>query len=265
MEGPRREHLQSVVRAVSVLDCFGPDTPVLGLTELAQRLGLGKTVVFRITQTLVSTGLLEREHNGRYRIGLRAFEIGSQYQLHRALEEAARGPMRELAARRSHIVYLGTLRGRYVTYLSIVEGTGPIQIRATPGTRAGAHATALGTVLLSHLPEREVRDLLSRDPLERLSRNTVTDIDMILPRLARARESGYAINNGEHYEAIGSVAAPVFGPSGRPVAAVSNGFPIGLVSASELHEMTREVVDCAARISSTFVRQGGAPPVRKAL
>lgn len=265
MDGPRREHLQSVERAVSVLDCFGPDTPALGVTEITQRLGLGKTVVFRIAQTLVSTGFLEREQDGRYRIGLHAFEIGSQYQLHRALEEAALGPMRELAARRSHIAYLGALRGRYVTYLSIVEGTGPIQIRATPGTRTSAHATALGTVLLSHMPEREVRDLLSREPLERLSLNTVTDIDAILARLARAREAGYAVNSGEHYEAIGSVAAPVFGPSGRPVAAVSNGFPIGLVSAMELQEMTHEVMDCAARISSAFVRQEGTPTNRKAL
>lgn len=264
MDGPNRERLQSVERAVSVLDCFGPDTPTLGVTEIAHRLGLGKTVVSRIAQTLVTTGLLEREQDGRYRIGLHAFEIGSQFQLHRALEEAALGPMRQLAARRSHTAYLGVLRGRFITYLSTVEGAGPIHIRATAGTRTYAHTTALGTVLLSHLPAKEVRDLLSREPLERLSPNTVTDIDSILARLARAREAGYAVNSGEHYEAIGSVAAPVFGPSGRPVAAVSNGFAIGLVSATELQEMTHEVMDCAAEISKAFV--GGERGVaRKAL
>ncbi|MFD9664848.1 IclR family transcriptional regulator [Rhodococcus sp. NPDC059968] len=255
VNSPNRDLLQSVERAVRVLDCFGPDTPTLGVAEIARRLGLGKTVTFRIAQTLVTTGLLEREQDGRYRIGLHAFEIGSQFQLHQVLEEAALGPLRQLAARRSHTAYLGVLRDRYITYLSTVEGAGPIQIRATPGTRTYAHATALGTVLLAHLPTAEVRDLLSREPLERPSPNTVTDIDTILSRLERTREAGYAINSGELYEATGSIAAPVFGPSGRPVAAVSNGFAIGLVSATELQEMTREVMDCAAQISNAFVGQ----------
>ena len=102
MEGVRKGSLQSVERAVRVLDCFGPETPSLGATEMARQLGLGKTVVFRIAQTLAGAGFLERERDGRYRIGLHAFEVGSLYPLHRALEEAALGPMRALAARTVH-------------------------------------------------------------------------------------------------------------------------------------------------------------------
>ncbi|BCW44692.1 IclR family transcriptional regulator [Arthrobacter sp. StoSoilB5] len=264
MEGARKDSLQSVERAISVLDCFGPGTPSLGATDLARRLGLGKTVVFRIAQTLAAAGFLEREADGKYRIGLHAFEVGSLYPLHRALEEAALGPMRALAARKAHTVYLGMLHGRYITYLSIVEAPGPIQIRATPGTRTFAHTTALGTILLAHMPPEEARELLSREPLERLSPNTVTDVEAIMARLERAREAGYAMNSGEHYEMVGSIAAPVLGPLGRPVAAVSNGFAIGLVSATELQEMTHDVMDCAAEISSAFMRQDNND-LRKAL
>ncbi|BCW44689.1 IclR family transcriptional regulator [Arthrobacter sp. StoSoilB5] len=254
-EGARRGSLQSVERAVSVLDCFGPGTPSLGAAEMARRLGLGKTVVFRIAQTLAAAGFLEREADGRYRIGLHAFEVGSLYPLHRALEEAAMGPMRALAARTAHTVYLGVLHGRHITYLSAVEAPGPIQIRATPGTRTYAHTTAMGTILLAHMPPEEARELLSREPLERLSPNTVTDVEAIMARLERAREAGYAMNSGEHYEMVGSIAAPVLGPLGRPVAAVSNGFAIGLVSATELQEMTHDVIHCAAELSSAFIRQ----------
>jgi len=253
--GARKDSLQSVERAVSVLDCFGPDAPSLGASEIARRLGLGKTVVFRIAQTLVAAGFLEREPDGKYRIGLHAFEVGSLYPLHRALEEAAQGPMRALAARTAHTVYLGVLHGRHITYLSTVEAPGPIRIRATPGTRTFAHATAMGTVLLAHLPVEEARELLSGEPLERLSPNTITDVDAIMARLERAREAGYVLNRGEHYEAVGSIAAPVLGPLGRPVAAVSNGFAIGLVSATELQEMTHDVMACAAELSSAFIRK----------
>lgn len=146
------------------------------------------------------------------------------------------------------------LDGRYITYLSTVEAPGPIHIRATPGTRTYAHTTAVGTILLAYLPPAEARELLSRTALERLSPNTVTDVEAIMARLERARETGYVMNSGEHYEVIGAIAAPGLGPLGRPVAAISSGFAIGLVNATELQEMTQEAMDCAAEISGASVK-----------
>lgn len=254
-----RNHLQSVERSLTILGQFSPTEPVLGITELSRRLHLSKSIVYRSVRTMVSAGFLERDRvqPQQYRIGLRAFEVGSLYLRHNDLYDAAIVPMRELAARTHYNVYLGVLHQDHVVYVATVDGGGPIQVRVTVGSRAFAHATAMGKVLLAALAPEDVTRVLGAGPLRKVTDTTTTSVERLRTELARVRAQGHAANRGESYREVGSVAAPIRDRSGAVVAAVSTGFPLDLTSEKQVQQMKTATIDCADEIS----RRLGAPSV----
>jgi DNA-binding IclR family transcriptional regulator len=252
--------LQSVERSLAILGEFSPSEPVLGISDLARRLRLSKSIVYRSVRTMLAAGFLERDRlqPQLYHIGLRAFEVGSLYLRQNDLYAAAIAPMRELAASTHYNVYLGVLHGDHVVYVATVDGGGPIQIRVTVGSRAYAHATAMGKVLLAFLPAEALDTVLGGGPLKKVTETTTTSAPRLLAELARVRSDGYAVNRGESYREIGSVAAPVRDRSGAVIAAVSNGFPLELTTDKQVTLMTASTMACAMEISR---RLGAAVPV----
>ena len=246
----RRNRVQSVERALSILQAFTEDDLSLGISELSRRTRLSKTVVFRITQTMSDRGFIEQDpETAEYRIGLRAFEVGALYYSHMTLERQAMRPMREMEAKQGYNVYLAVLDGRHVVYLAAVDSRGPIQVRVAVGSRAYAHATAVGKVLLAYLPADEAHELLTSAPLEALTPKTVTSVPRLERQLAQIRQTGVAVNSGETFQDAGSLAAPIRDRSGKVVAAVSNGYPLYSVSEADLPRLISEVVECADEIS----------------
>lgn len=247
---PRGNRVQSVQRALAILSTFDQQTPALGITDIARRVGLTKGVVFRAVQTMAEAGFLERAgHDGAYRVGLKAFEVGSLYANAATLERVALEPMQELASRHGHNVYLGVRDGRHVVYVGTVEGRGPIKVHAAIGSRASIHASAMGKALLASLPPDEAHRILARRTLEALTPNTITDVGRLEQQLVQVRKAGFAMNRGESFVGVGSVAAPVRDRSGTVVATVSNGFPWGPGAPANWKELAADVVACANAIS----------------
>jgi IclR family KDG regulon transcriptional repressor len=254
-----RNRLQSVERSLMILGQFSTTEPVLGISELSRRLHLSKSIVYRSVRTMVEAGFLERDRLAPqlYRIGLRAFEVGSLYLRHNDLYDAAIAPMRDLAARTHYNVYLGVLHQDHVVYVATVDGGGPIQVRVTVGSRAFAHATAMGKVLLAALGEDDLARVLGPGPLRKVTDTTTSSVDRLRTELGRVRAQGHAANRGESYREIGSVAAPIRDRTGSVIAAVSTGFPLDLTSEKQVSQMTTATIACADDIS----RRLGAPSV----
>lgn len=245
-----RNRVQSVDRALSILQAFTEQDTSLGISELSRRTGLSKPVVFRITQTMSDRGFIEQDpETAGYRIGLRAFEVGALYYSHMTLERRAIGPMREMEAKQGYNVYLAVLDGRHVVYLAAVDSRGPIQVRVAVGSRAYAHTTAVGKVLLAYLPTDQLHELLTSAPLEALTPKTITSVPRLERQLAEIRQRGVAINAGETFPDTGALAAPIRDRSGKVLAAVSNGYPLYSVSEADLPRLMNEVVECADAIS----------------
>jgi IclR family transcriptional regulator, KDG regulon repressor len=245
-----RNRVQSVDRALSILQAFTEQDTSLGISELSRRTGLSKPVVFRITQTMSDRGFIEQDpETAEYRIGLRAFEVGALYYSHMTLERRAIGPMREMEAKQGYNVYLAVLDGRHVVYLAAVDSRGPIQVRVAVGSRAYAHTTAVGKVLLAYLPADQLHELLTSAPLEALTPKTITSVPRLERQLAEIRQRGVAINAGETFLDTGALAAPIRDRSGKVLAAVSNGYPLYSVSEADLPRLMSEVVECADAIS----------------
>ncbi len=245
-------------RALAILSSFEHERPSLGISEIARRVGLSKGIVFRAVQTMVDAGFLERaDEDGSYRIGVRAFEVGSVYAAAATLERAAQEPMRDLASRHGYNVYLGVRDGRDMVYLATVEGSGPIKIHAAVGSRLLLHASAMGKVVLAWLSPDEARRIIARRRLEALTPHTLTEPARLIQQLEQVRRDGYATNRGETYVGVGSVAAPVRDRTGAVIAAISNGFPWGPGSPVDFKQLAGDVVSCADAVSRRLGETGG--------
>ena len=140
----------------------GPAEGSLGVTELARRLGLGKSTVHRLLATLTAERILEHDPaTGTYRLGLMMWELGARVSVHRVLHDAAAtGASRSSATRTKETVQLAVLDGREVVYVERLESPHTLRIFGRVGHRNSAHCTSTGKVLLAHLPERRLAALL---------------------------------------------------------------------------------------------------------
>lgn len=218
----------SAERVLRVLSAFRDADGELGVTDLSQGLKLDKSVVHRILKTLAAHHFLERNPETRkYRVGLRAWEVGRLYTVRSWVEEAAVPLLADLVARTGGTAYVGSLDGSEIVYLATVDGAGPIRVHVDVGARTSAHTTALGRAILAAIPSDELEPLLSGLDLPEgpTAKRGRTRTELIAELLA-TRERGYAINRGESRRGVGAVGAVVKDSRGAPTAALSVGFPL---------------------------------------
>jgi DNA-binding IclR family transcriptional regulator len=209
--------VQSVERAFAVLGVVGAGP--IGLTPIATRVGLPKSTVSRMLDTLEGVGAVERLDGPRWRIAPGLASLASGVAPERTLVAVARQSLVELVRDLGEAAGLALPDGYEVRYVDQVESSNPVQVRDWTGTRAPMHAVPSGLVLLAWWPEAALEAYLERD-LARLTPRTVVRPRVVRRRLADVRERGYAWGLEEFAEGINSVAAPLRDGSGQTIAAL---------------------------------------------
>lgn len=249
-DGDTHEISLTASRALRVMAAFDEDLPELGVSDIARRLGLSRTVVQRLVHTLEAHGFLEQdEASRRYRIGVQAFRTGNLFALGRRFEEAARPEMEALAGRTGFTAYLSVLRGDEMVMTAAVEGSGPIRYYARVGQCLPLHSSATGKVALAHLGPARAGEFLARTGLRRITAQTVTDRRALLAQVAVVRARGYSVNWEENTPGVASVAAPVLDSRGALLAVVSVAFATSQAERRQVAALGAQVARSAARIS----------------
>src|SRR5712671_4068063 len=158
---PPRARLSSVANSIRLLSSFSGEEDELGITALAGRLRLAKSTVHRLAATLTAARFLEQnDENGKYRLGLALFELGSLVRRRMDVADAARQQLRELLETTGETVQLGIIDHHSVLYIYEMESRRAIRMAAAVGARAPLHCTAVGKVLLASQPEDYVKQVL---------------------------------------------------------------------------------------------------------
>lgn len=245
-----RPTLTSVHNAARVLRAFSVQERELGVSDLARRLGLAKSVVHRLLRTLVEERLLEQDADtGRYRLGIKVYELGIAVSSHADLHGAVIPPIDELHQRTGDSVHVAILDGAEVVYVERREAQRTLQPLGEVGHRNFAHSTATGKVLLAHLGPAELDLALGWTELPALTPHTITDPARLREELGRVRERGYAENREESRLSLCSVAAPIRGAASTVVAAVSVVAAADRLSGETGRRYTAATLDTAAQIS----------------
>jgi DNA-binding IclR family transcriptional regulator len=216
-DGPRR----SVVRRLlSVLDTFDAATPTQSLTEIAARTELPLPTAHRLLAELTGGGWLERLPDGRYRVGLRLWKLGTLAPSYRNLRELALPYMQDLYHATHENIQLAVLDGRTALCVENINSVRSVPTRTRIGGRLPLHATGVGKVLLA-AAGAELLTSLAEKGLRRFTRYTIIEPGRLSRALATVRDEQLAFSREEMTLGACSVAAPVVKPDGGVVAAVS--------------------------------------------
>lgn len=252
-----RYTIQVLAKALDLLEVLGQERAGLTLAELAKRLELPKSSVFRYLVTLEARGYVEKlPETERYRLGLRLFEMGNLVASHFDVTEFALPFMRRLVETFRETVNLAVLYQGEVVYLQILESTRSMRMSAQPGQRNLCHSTALGKALLAYLPEAEVRAIIAQHGLPALTPRTITTEEQLWEELARVRHRGYAVDDIENEENVRCVAAPIFNHRDEPIAAISISGPADRMPYAQMELMGKELLAGTRAISRRLGHRG---------
>lgn len=214
--------IQSVGRALDVLEAFTPTEGQLGVTELSRRLKLHKNNVFRVLATLETRGYVEQDKaSGNYRLGLKTFEVASVFTHHLGLVRQARPVLEHLAQATAETAGLGVLEGRWVVCVDVVETGQPVRVVSQLGRRVPGHASALGKAQLAFRSREDLDELFeAAGGLVACTARTLVDPARLREDLARVVERELALEDEELEPGVRAAAAPVRDYARRVVGAV---------------------------------------------
>jgi len=241
--------IQSVARAFSILEQFAQEERELGVTAIAGRVGLHKSTCFGLLYTLQTLGYIQQNpENGKYSLGLKAFELGQSYIEGQDLRQLAKPHLRRLMEQTQETVHLVVLEGLRAVYIDKVEGPHAMTISSRIGQQAKLHCTGVGKALLAHMPEKELDTVVSRG-LERFTEHTITEEARLREHLADIRRQGYSIDAEEIEIGLCCVAAPVFNARNQAIAAVSISGPSARLENKRKLHLSTLVRETAQEIS----------------
>jgi DNA-binding IclR family transcriptional regulator len=225
----------AIGRATELLKQFRDSKGSLSAAALTRRTALPKSTVYRMVGDMVRLGLLERDGED-YRPGLLLFEIGEAVPRQRDLREAAKRHLSTLHEATKQNVGLAILDGFDVVHLEVFRGQEGPRLPQHSGGRWPAHASASGKAILAFTPSGSVT--IPR-LLRRFTDQTITDHDRLDEELRRVIRRDVAFDRQEALPGIVGVAAPVFGPGGAVIAAVSISGVVGRIDTGRMEVALR--------------------------
>ena len=234
-----------------MLDALAAEGPDLSLGEIAEKLDLHKSTAHRLIMVMERHNLIERNSvTGRYRLGLKLFELGTRAVARLDLRERARPVLERLVLETSETVHLCILDDTEVVYLDKVEPARSVRMASRVGTRNPAYCTAVGKAILAYLPEAQVEAIVRKHGLKAVTANTITSFLDLKSELAKIREQGYSVDNEEIEEGLRCVSSVVRDFSGGPVAAISVSAPAFRLTQEKVKSVSLPVVAAAHAISA---------------
>ncbi|MFF8378318.1 IclR family transcriptional regulator [Streptomyces sp. NPDC015661] len=242
----------AVTRAFDILELFLQGDATLSAPEITRRLGLPRTTTHELVTTLTARNYLVPVPGqpGRYRLGVRTYQLGSRYA--EQLDLAAEGHQvaREVADTCGETVHVAVLEDTDVIYIAKVDSSHAVRMVSAAGRRLPAHCTAVGKMLLATLPEVELDERLEGRELVGMTPRSLTDPDALRAALAEIRILGVAVEQQESNPDVSCVAAPVRDRSGRVVAALSVSVPVLRWNEDKENELTALAVRGAGELSA---------------
>jgi IclR family transcriptional regulator, acetate operon repressor len=254
----RGDTVQSLIRALSLLNALAKSDHGMTLGELAQESGLPVSTAHRLLSTLQHENFVRHESDrGVWLIGVQAFIVGNAFIRSRDLTAVARPFMRTLMERSGETVNLAVEDRGEIVYIAQTESRQTMRTITRPGGRVPMHCSALGKMLLALMPETERERIMSAKKLVKETEKTITSLNVLRRELEATAKRCYAIDDEENALGMRCVAAPIYDEHSAAVGAVSLSGPSVRIAQTHLAKLGAAVKDTADQITA---RLGGIKP-----
>jgi DNA-binding IclR family transcriptional regulator len=251
--------VQSIERALSLLEALEDSRGEVGIAELSKRVALHVSTAHRILATLVARGYARQNpETGRYALGAKALHLAESYLGQMDLRRVVRPVLERLTQETGETANLVILDRREALYLDKVESPQSLRIFSRIGRRAPLHCTAVGKVLLADRPKAQVDALLGRGPLERLTRHTITSAGQVRRELEKVRDQGFALDREECEEGACCIAVPIRNAQGDVEAALGISAPTTRLTPRRMEELVPIMLRTGRQVSAQLGFSGPA-------
>lgn len=250
--------INSVLKAIRVLNLFSAAEPRLSLTAISTQLDMPKSTTHNMLNTLLSQGFVEQVEGDLYALGTAPLVLSQSVRVNVELRDPAAPLLRRLADRTHESTYLTVLDGDFVLYIYAIESPRRLEARTAIGDRALLHCTSVGKAILAFLPSEQVEAIIAHRGLPKYTENTITDWAALNAELNAIRNQGFAVDNSEHEPETYCIGAPIFNARGRVLGACSISGVDPEIVGGRLTAIAGQVVQTAQRIS----RHMGYVPAR---
>jgi len=246
-------YIQSIKRAIQILNSFTPQEKELSITELSKKLNLHKSTIHRIFVTLEDESLVVKNQiTQKYRLGIKLFELGHLVQDQMEIRAYALPIMKEFAQKTEESVDLNILSDGKRVSIEKIESPHDVRRIIQLGKSLPLHCGGSGKALLAFLPDEEVDKIIQKEKLIPFGPNTITDLTKLKEHLKEIRKNEYAISFEERILGSASIAAPIFNYKGKVVASLSVSGPTTRFTKEKIPKLISLAKEAAQKISASL-------------
>jgi IclR family KDG regulon transcriptional repressor len=244
-KGSILSEIQSLARGLRIMELMAASEDGVGVTELADDLGIDKSSASRLVQTLVNYGYAEQVTvSRRYRLGPQVVRLSRSLLTRMPLRDEAKPFLRQLVDRTGECAHLAILAQGQALYIDQVESPASLRVTTGVGTLAPLHCTALGKCLVAfNIDPAPPGELTAFTP------RTITDRETLRIHLEQTRQRGYAVDDEEYDYGVRCVAAPVYDFRGKVVGAIGISGPAGRMSLDRIADFASIVMQASQALS----------------
>ncbi|MGB0696477.1 MAG: IclR family transcriptional regulator [Rhodospirillaceae bacterium] len=257
--------VQSVERALTLLEALAQQEDGARLSDLARTAGLAASTTHRLLTTLEQRGFAQSDSsNGRWHVGRRAFAVGAAFAQRRNFVVPALPFLRRLRDLTRETANLGVIEDGEVITLSQVESREIMRAISPPGGRVPVLCSGMGKAILSTWDDREIDRLMERHGLKGMTQHSLTNRAAVQEEIDKIRQRGYALDDEEYVVGLRCVASVVWGPDGEAACAISVSGLAARIPQSRIPEIGATVRALAQELTEVLGgrRPGTAQPLR---
>ena len=251
--GAGQSQVQSLSRALSMLECLSQSDMGMQLSDLSEKMDLAPSTTHRLLNSMLHMGFVEcDEQQGLWSVGVNAFTIGNAYLKKRNFAVQARPFMKELMNACGETCNLAVLEQNQVVFISQVECLETMRMVVRLGSRGPVHATGVGKALLSSMSKKDVEKIIKNVGMPELTGKTITTLAAFHDELSSIRDKGFAVDDEEQKEGLTCFAANIYDEYGEAIAAISISGPSVRIPRERFSEMSDNVMKTAAEITQAI-------------
>lgn len=219
--------VQSVERAIDILDCLSEHSKGIGIGELSKNLGLSKSTIHRIITTLKHKEYVsQNKENDKYQLGVKLLNLSSSILNNMDLINIARPYIYEFANKVDEVIHLCIPDESYTNIIYVDKVTSEntsrtITMSSSIGKKAPIYCTASGKLLLSQYSDDKIKEILKDINFVKYTQNTITDMNIFLNEIHEIRKNSYALDNIEYDTGVLCISVPIFDRTNKIIAATS--------------------------------------------
>lgn len=246
----KEDTMQTIDRAIRILKAFSLEDNELSLADLHRKLGLSKSSLQRILNTLVLNGLLDKDEKKKtYQLGIELYFLGQLVEKNTNLLSVSRPFMEKLRDELGESVQLNILYQKERKCIGYIPGKHELMTIAYVGQTSPLYAGASAKLLMANLPDDQLSEILNDIELKKITDNTIDNIEDLRKELAKIRELGYSLSYGERVKGAFGLCAPIKNRFGEVIAGVAITIPSVRMDNDKL-DLYIEHVKRAARLIS---------------